>query len=222
MKIEVPTKTLRTAEFKVWVPPNVESKSEKVRGVVVLTPGSNSDGTGYVRHEGWRKFATDEKLAIVGCYFLDKDPCGIEGYCKANEESGQSLLWAIREFSEKLKLPALDRVPLLLWGFSAGGQFNYEMNAAFPERVGAFVVNKGGIYYTALVSALARQTPGLFFIGTRDDTWRQDVVKGLVAVNRRGGARWRLIPENVGHDEGASEATSQQFFGQVLKEHWGE
>jgi pimeloyl-ACP methyl ester carboxylesterase len=32
---------------------------------------------------------------------------------------------------------------------SAGGQFNYEFAAWKPDRVAAFVVNKGGIYYTA-------------------------------------------------------------------------
>ena len=35
------------------------------------------------------------------------------------------------------------------------------------ERVVAFVVNKGGIYYTALTSKAARDVPGMLFIGER-------------------------------------------------------
>ena len=111
--------------------------------------------------------------------------------------------------------------PLLappLWGFSAGGQFNYEMNAAFPERIGAFVVNKGGIYYTALCSERARRNPGLFFIGMKDDQWRQDIVKGLVQVNRRGGADWQFVAEDCAHEEHDSEAVSQAWFEKLLKE----
>jgi hypothetical protein len=50
---------------------------------------------------------------------------------------------------------------------SAGGQFNYEFVAWRPERVLAFVVNKGGIYYSALLPQAARNVPGILF------TWRE-------------------------------------------------
>ncbi len=50
------------------------------------------------------------------------------------------------------RLPEIAQAPLLLWGMSAGGEFNYEFVAWKPERVAAFVVNKGGIYYSALLS----------------------------------------------------------------------
>ena len=62
-------------------------------------------------------------------------------------------------------MPKLADAPLLLWGMSAGGEFNYEFAAWKPERVVAFVVNKGNVYYTGLASDAARRVPGLLFTG---------------------------------------------------------
>jgi hypothetical protein len=42
---------------------------------------------------------------------------------------------------------------------SAGGQFSAGFVAWKAERVAAFIVNKGGIYYSALVSKAARDVP---------------------------------------------------------------
>ena len=71
-------------------------------------------------------------------------------------------------------------------------QFNYEFVAWKPERVAAFVVNKGGIYYTALAPKAAREVPGLLFIGEKDLDSRINMISGLAALNRRGGALWAL------------------------------
>jgi hypothetical protein len=71
---------------------------------------------------------------------------------------------------------------------SAGGQFNYEFVAWKPERVLAFVVNKGGIYYSALLSQAARNIPGILFVGGKDLEFRTNTITGLFAVNRRGGS----------------------------------
>ena len=217
MLLEIPTKRIRTASFNLWAPdPIWPDKVYKPRAIIVLTGGSNSDSRDMVGEKQWRTFAFENHCILIGTFFQDKDPSDIEGYCKAQEESGECLLWAIKGFSDELGIN-LETVPLFLWGFSAGGQFNYEMNAAFPQRVDAFVVNKGGIYYSALVNDAARETPGLFFTGQKDEQWRQDIVKGLVSVNRRAGALWHLCQEKTGHEVGASVRISQQFFKNVLK-----
>jgi len=44
---------------------------------------------------------------------------------------------------------------------SAGGEFNYEFTAWMPERIVAFVANKGGVYYTALFQDVARSVLSL-------------------------------------------------------------
>jgi len=96
--------------------------------------------------------------------------------------SGQALLTAIDSLAVLAKRPELTKAPLLLWGMSAGGQFNYEFTAWKPERVAAFVVNKGGIYYSALVPRAARDVPGLLFIGGKDLESRIATITGLFAV----------------------------------------
>ncbi len=100
---------------------------------------------------------------------------------------------------------------------SAGGQFNYEFVAWKPDRVAAFVVNKGGIYYSALLPAPARAVPGILFTGGKDLEFRTSTIVGLFAVNRRAGARWALAEEpGVAHVVGRSEDLTKMFFEDIL------
>jgi dienelactone hydrolase len=100
---------------------------------------------------------------------------------------------------------------------SAGGQFNYEFVSWKPERVAAFIVNKGGIYYSALLSKAARSVPALLFVGEGDLQSRIDTITGLFAVNRRGGAVWALVVEpGLGHAVGASKELGALLFEEVL------
>ena len=118
----------------------------------------------------WQEFATKQKAALVGCRFTDKphDQSFIEDYVNVSQGSGQALLDVLATFAARTKHPEIASAPLLMWGMSAGGQFNYEFVAWKPERVAAFIVNKGGIYYSALVSKAARAVPGMLFVGGAD------------------------------------------------------
>ena len=203
------------AEFRFWLPDGVES----VRGVVVLVPGSNGEGRTMVDDVFWRAFATKQKVALLGCRFTDKphDQAFIEDYVNVSKGSGQAVLDVLAKFAERTKHPEVASAPLLMWGMSAGGQFNYEFVAWKPERVGAFVVNKGGIYYSALLSKAARAVPGLLFVGGTDLQSRVDTITGLFAVNRRGGAVWALVVEpGAGHVVGASKELGALLFEEVL------
>jgi hypothetical protein len=100
---------------------------------------------------------------------------------------------------------------------SAGGEFNYEFVAWKPERVAAFVVNKGGIYYTALTSRAARNVPGILFIRGKDLPSRINTITGLFEVNRRGGALWALAEEpGAAHVVGRSIDVARILFEDVL------
>jgi dienelactone hydrolase len=203
------------AEFRLWFPKNVS----RLQAVVLLMPGSNGDGRPAVENPIWQEFATDHNLALVGCRFTDKphDQSFIEQYVNVSEGSGQALIDGLAEFAGRSGHPELATAPLLLWGMSAGGQFNYEFVAWKPERVVAFVVNKGGIYYSALVSPAARSVPGLFFVGGKDLEFRTNTIVGLFAVNRRAGALWALAEEpSAGHEVGQSRDMALMFFEDVL------
>src|SRR5207237_1508577 len=117
----------------------------------------------------------------------------------------------------KANHPELATAPLFMWGMSAGGQFNYEFVAWKPDRVGAFVVNKGGIYYSALLPRAARNVPGMLFIGGKDLESRVSTITGLFAVNRRSGALWALAEEpDAAHVVGRSLEVAKIFFEDVM------
>jgi dienelactone hydrolase len=203
------------AIFRVWLPPGVAT----VRAVLVLTPGSNGDGRDAVSDTVWQAFATSHQLALVASQLTDKphEQGFIESYVDVSKGTGQALLDALTQFAGATKHAELATAPLLLWGMSAGGQFNYEFTAWKPERVMAFVVNKGGIYYSALVPAAARRVPGLLFIGGKDLEFRTNTIVGLFAVNRRAGALWALAEEpSAAHIVGRSRDVAMVFFDDVL------
>jgi dienelactone hydrolase len=101
---------------------------------------------------------------------------------------------------------------------SAGGEFNYEMALWKPERVIGFVVNKGGIYYSALASNQARQVPGLFFIGEDDLAFRNDIIRGIYSINRRARALWALVVEpGVAHTVARSREMAVMFYEDLLE-----
>jgi poly(3-hydroxybutyrate) depolymerase len=203
------------AEFRLWVPSGVA----RVRAVLVLVPGSNGDGRPQAEDPFWQAFASKHKLAIVACRFTDKphDQSFLEDYVKVSDGSGQALLDAVTSLAKKSNHAEIATAPFLMWGMSAGGQIDYEFAAWKPERVIAFVVNKGGVYYSALVSRAARNVPALLFVGEKDLDFRINTIQGLFAVNRRGGALWAYVVEpDTAHAVGRSRDLGAIFFEDVL------
>jgi poly(3-hydroxybutyrate) depolymerase len=203
------------AEFRLWVPRD----AGPLRGALILVPGSNGDGRAMAEDTVWQAFATKHKLAVVGCRFTDKphDQNFIESYVNVSQGSGQALLDVLGKFAARAQHPELANAPLLFWGMSAGGQFNYEFAAWKPERVIAFVVNKGGIYYTALTPRATREVPAILFVGGKDLESRTSTITGLFALNRRGGALWALAEEPAAaHVVGRSRDMSIIFFDDVI------
>jgi poly(3-hydroxybutyrate) depolymerase len=203
------------AEFRLWYPPSATT----VHAALVLVPGSNGDGRPMAEEPFWQEFAARHRLAIVACRFTDKphEQSFIEHYVNVSQGSGQALLDALAQFAERTRHAELTSAPLLLWGMSAGGEFNYEFVAWKPGRVAAFIVNKGGIYYSALLSRDAREVPGILFVGEKDLDSRINTIAGLFAVNRRGGALWAFVEEpGVAHVVARSRDLAAILFADVL------
>ena len=214
-EVVTPGNNFDKAEFRLWVPESPNG----IRAVVVLMPGSNGDGRPQVDDSVWQAFATKHQLALLGGRLTDKphDQSFIEHYVNVSQGSGQALLDALAAFARKAQHPELATAPLQLWGMSAGGEFNYEFVNWKPERVIGFVVNKGGIYYTALTSQAARNVPGLLFTGGKDLDSRIQTITGLFALNRRAGALWALAEEpGAGHIVGRSRDLAMMFFEDIL------
>jgi poly(3-hydroxybutyrate) depolymerase len=210
-----PTSNFDHADFRLWIP----TGAGPLKTLLVLVPGSNGDGRRMADDSLWQSFATRNRAAIIASRFTDKphEQGFLEDYVDVSHGSGQALLDAIDSLAARAKHPELKNAPLLLWGMSAGGQFNYEFTAWKPERVAAFVVNKGGIYYSALVPRAARDVPGLLFIGGKDLDSRIAAITGLFAINRRAGALWALTEEpSAGHAVARSAQLGAMFFDDVL------
>lgn len=216
-----PGSNYNEASFRLWLP----DSSESIRAVLVLVPGSNGDGRDQVATQLWQRLAKDQGLALVGLYMTDKAHADmfIEHYVDVAGGSGDALLQALAELGSLSGHPEIDTAPLLLWGMSAGGEFNYEFALWKPERVAAFVVNKGGIYYSALAAKTARSVPGLFFIGSEDMAFRNDIIRGVFSINRRAGALWALVEQpGVAHAVAGSDQIAAQYFKDVLDLRMGD
>ena len=208
------------AEFRLWLP----DAAGPVRALAILVPGSNGDGRGQVDDPFWQQFATKQRVGLVGVHLTDKphDQMFIEQYVDVSRGSGQALLDALAAFARKSNHAEIAAAPLLLWGMSAGGEFNYEFAAWKPERVIAFVVNKGNVYYTALASDAARHVPGMMFTGEKDLAFRVDAIAGLFAINRRAGALWGYAQEpGVGHEVAHSREFAAVLFEDMLSARVG-
>ncbi len=201
------------AEFRFWAPEGIA----KLDGILVLNPGSNGEGRQMASDPVWRAWAAKHKLAVIGTHFTDKVPSFVEDYADVSKGSGQALFNAINAFAKRSKHPELANAPLVLWGMSAGGEVNYELAAWKPERIAAFVVNKGNFYYTGVASKATRAVPALLFVGETDLAYRTIAVTGIFAMNRRPGALWALVQEpNTPHAVGRSDEMSRMFFDDVL------
>ena len=208
-------KNFDKAAFRLWYP----DQTKTIKGVIVLVPGSNGDGRGLVSDLFWQELAQKHHFALLGCYFTDRihEDMEVEDYANAQEGSGLALLTALTNFAMKAGFPELANAPLVLWGHSAGGEFNYEFVNWKPEKVIAFVVNKGGFYFTALGSKQARNVPGIIFTGEKDLQSRKDILKGIFSINRRVGALWTFAEEpGAGHEIGQTQKLAGIFFNEVI------
>lgn len=194
------------AAFRYWQPDDISA----IKGIAVLVPGINGDGRGWVNDQAWQSFAERHSFALVACYFTG-------GYCEANNGSGAALLEAIKEFAQKSGHPEVENAPLILWGHSAGGQFNYEFACWKPDRLIAFIVNKGGYYSTYNPSPETLQVPAVFFIGANDSQIRMQNITQFFSTGRRKGAPWTLAVEpNSGHEIGGTQNYAISFFDTII------
>jgi len=203
------------AEFRLWYPDEVAT----LRGVALLVPGSNGDARDAVGDEAWQAFARRHGFALLGLHVTDKphELGFVEAYVDVSRGSGQALLDALAAFAERSGHAELAQASWVSWGMSAGGQFNYELAVWKPERTIAFILNKGGIYYTAMAPPAAQRVPGLLFIGETDLAFRNDIIRGLFSMNRRAGALWALVEEpGVGHAVNRSQDLAMMFFDDVI------
>lgn len=130
------------------------------RAVLVLCPGRNGSGEGWVRQKAWQDFAKVNRLGMIGISFASADSVldQWQGYTMAAHGSGQVLLDAV------CKIYGRD-LPILLFGFSAGAVFTNEFVGWKPERVTAWCACAGE---DEAQSSQERSPPGIIACGEYD------------------------------------------------------
>lgn len=216
INVEIPAgNNFAVAAFRWWHPP----EAKELKGILVLVPGSNADGRSGVSDPFWQDFAKRHHFALIGCCFKDHphENMNIEDYARAGDGSGQALLDAVSLLAKEAGHLEAAAARLFLWGHSAGGEFNYELTCWKPQRVAAFVVNKGGYYFTPLAPDASRAVPGIFFIGEKDAAFRIAAIRKIYEANRDAGAKWKLVVEpDAGHGLGKSRDLAAEFFAQII------
>jgi hypothetical protein len=203
-----PKDNFTKADFRFWSP----AYTQPIRAIIVLVPGLRGDGRGMATDPAWQALAQKYRLALVGC-----DLVGPGSYYEAPNGTGDALLEALKKFGEQSNHPEVATAPILLYGESAGGQFNYDFVLWKPERVLAFVVNKGGYYNSGSPDNAVCSVPGLFFLGLTDTDLRINAITSIWTEGRKRGALWALAPQpNSGHEFSRTAAVARTFFDSVL------
>jgi predicted esterase len=196
------------ARFRLWLP----EKAQRVSGLIVLVPGLQSDGLDLVNDLRWQLLAAKWNFGLLGCTLRDRSGT----YYLADKGTGRALLEALQKLSRRSNHPEIKEAPLAMWGYSAGGQFNYNFTSLTPERVIAFVAVKGA-YYDAPTDSRSRSVPALFFIGEKDEAIRVRNITDVFETNRRQGAPWCVaIVPNEGHGIGKTVDFALSFFDAVI------
>lgn len=199
-----PVDGMTRAELK-YVPDSLAG----CRGVLVLCPGWNGDGGRMLRDAAWREFARKHKLAFVGLSFAsEKDHDGDAGYHHVDKGSGQLLLDAIERI-----VPG--KLPVVLFGFSRGGQFVHGMASRYPGRVRVWATTGMGPVAELPPGALGKP-PGLLVSGMDDPnagTAREAFFSGIRA---KWPVCWLGVPRSGHVIEPRATEWVREFFNAVL------
>lgn len=206
------------ASFDFLIP----QKIAKPRYILVLVPGFNGNGLGFLQHKGWREFAEETEAAIVACTFkalpeeTDEEIENYVHYAAAQHGSGAVLEQAIEQFDQMASRFSLKDLPLLIYGHSAGGQFAYGFSCHKPKRMIGFAAAKGGYYYPEPVDG-TYDVPGLMISGEQDLARRRKEIRSLFESHRKHGAPWCWMEDAYGHGTASTLDVIFPYFKELIR-----
>jgi pimeloyl-ACP methyl ester carboxylesterase len=203
-----PESNFLEARFRFVLPEGVK----RPKGLLVLLQGTDSDGRNMPQDPFWQKAGKDLQAGLLACFFRGEG----RSYEDPSQGSGDVLLRAIDFFSKENGEGSFNKLPLLIWGHSAGGQFACHFACWKPERTAAFVLIKAGPY-ACEPDARARNVAGMFVAGERDTPGR---IRGIVQGYEKGrvlGAPWAFLYEKQsGHELGKTNEVALPFLKEAL------
>jgi hypothetical protein len=182
-----PTNEIRKASICI------AETSEHPSAILVLCPGFNGDGSKLIKKDKWIQFARENNLRMVGVTFespLEMVTTGC-GYFYANRESGQMLLDALDRLDNR-------KLPILIYGFSAGAHFTSSFEEWIPERILGWCAYSAGWWETP--KRKNTNPPGIIACGENDPE-RYGASLEYFCKGRSLGKPWAWISlENRGHE----------------------
>lgn len=204
---ESPYNNFEVAQFRLWVPEN----HTDLKAVLVLLHSHNSNAMGLANSPEWQAFAEKENLALCGVN-LSGGP-----YATASGGSGQALIDAIEQITMKNTIPQIAKLPFLMRGYSAGGNFSYSFSNFKPEKVVGLVSMRGG---QLEISTKNVTVPGVILTGEMEGDQRNAFLKDIALDKRNDGGLWSFAIEPGAthfHDLKASDDLARIFFSSILK-----
>ena len=189
---------INTVAFKGWTP----TRTEPLRGTLVLIPGRHQDGRGMAGEARWQGLATEVDFAIIACQFADGDPGSYQD--DAQGEVARCINTAVEHLAAESKHAELAKAPLALWGVSAGSNVSERYCSQFPKRVVAFGSSTGTRGPGELAQGKA-EIPMFFAVGAKDNPEWVAASLRCIDSGLRIHAPWTLAyHKNAGHGTGNS------------------
>lgn len=197
---------------------------EKPRFLLVMSPGFQGDGKMYLSNTHWCDFARERGGWLVATTFKaipKSERKSGEHYNLVDKGSARTLDEALNYFEEKLPAQGLSKLPLLMWGHSAGGQYNHGMACYWPERILGYCAIKGGYYPMEPIEGTA-SVPALYIAGENDAPRRisgiHEAFKQILKNTPQPAPLAFAVEPNSGHEPAQSAKLVAPFFSKLIEQ----
>ena len=185
------------AMIKVWVPP----EARPVRGLFISGHGGGGgDSRNFTRDGNMKALAARFGFGLVGLHSMP----GRQIYSAEPIPGGKRFFDALNAFASFGVHPELKHVPFVVFGSSNGGAQAYGLASYAPHRAICFVSNVAAA--RSILDERAFVVPGIFLIGRYDLLGGEEAGVArcyeTVMKARAKGARWAMIVEEKGHEDG--------------------
>jgi hypothetical protein len=201
------------APAELWVPQGVK----EVSGVlcIVLHP-IGPEGSTLAKPNQWIKLATDLHCALMTISFARSDDF-TQDWCDADKGTGRALFAALEVFASKSEIINLSRVPVVVCGVCAAGQFAYQISAFNPKRIAAFITIGGGKHDLSKAHSAAK-VPALIVVTPDRGIKVSENLKTLYLKGQSYSAPWFCVSENISqYDAGMLSVSVFSYLQETLK-----
>lgn len=219
--VRVPGTTVEWVRGSVLVP----NSTDRLQCAVVLV--SRGVSAAFYERPDLRQLVLGNRCALAHVRIVGPErpptPPAEQVVRNAAIGGGRGLLDLLEQVGRTTGHPELDSVPLLLWGFSAAGNFGVSFAATHPERTLGFVRYHSNMRGLAVDLSHLGGFPALIVAGENDDVAGVADSRDFYHQGREHGAEWTFLlePDMPHYPEGAefdaSVARMLPWIEQVLK-----